>query len=73
MPMETDRLMGRMDTEPILSVKRSFSIDTMVNFDGDGDRHGDRDSMCKQAFTIWKQWKIMDVIWKKQRHSKHEI
>ena len=35
-----------MGTEPILPVKRSISIDTMLNFDGDGD------GTCKQAFTL---------------------
>ena len=48
-PMVTVRLMGRMCMEPILSIKQSVSIDTMINFDGDGDRHRDGDGMCKQA------------------------
>ena len=39
----------RMGSEPILSVKWSISIDTIVNFDGDGDGHGDEDGTCKQA------------------------
>ena len=51
LPMVTVCLMGRMGTEPILSVKRSVSIDTMINFDGDGDGHGDRDGTCIQAFS----------------------
>ena len=66
--METDRLTIKMGSEPNLSVKRSFSIDTMVNFDGDGNRHGDGDGnrhrdgdgnrhgdgdgTCKQALNI---------------------
>ena len=41
-----------MGTEPILSVKRSVSIDTMINFDSDGDGHGDGDGTCKQA-SLW--------------------
>ena len=45
--METDCLMGRMGTEPILSVKWSVSIGIMVNFDGDGDGYGD--GTCKQT------------------------
>ena len=45
-PMETVRLTNRMGTEPILSVKRTVSIDTMINFDGDGDR------TCKQALSV---------------------
>ena len=47
--METDCLMDRMGTEPILSVKRRVSIDTMVNFDGHGD--GDGHGKCKQTFN----------------------
>ena len=43
-------LMGRIDTEPILSVKRSVSIDAMINFDVDGDGHRDGDGTCKRAF-----------------------
>ena len=34
-----------MGCEPILPIKWSVSIDTMVNFDGDGT--------CKQAFNTW--------------------
>ena len=41
--------MDRMGSEPNLSVKRSVSIGTMLNFDGDG--HGDGDGTCKQAFN----------------------
>ena len=41
-------LMGRMGTEPILSIKWSVSIDATINFDGDGDKDGD--GTCKQAF-----------------------
>ena len=47
--METDCLMGRMGTEPILSVKWSVSIGIMVNFDGDGDGYGYGDGTCKQT------------------------
>ena len=46
-----DDLMGRMGDVPILSVKWSVSIGTMINFDGDRDGHGDGDGTCKQAFT----------------------
>ena len=35
-----------MGSLPILSVKQSVSIDTMTNFDGDGD------GACKQALTV---------------------
>ena len=37
-PTVTVHLTGSMGTEPILSLKRSISIDTMISFDGDGDR-----------------------------------
>ena len=43
------RLTDRMGSEPILSVKRSLSIGTMLNFDSDCDGHGDGDGTCKQA------------------------
>ena len=39
----------RMGCEPILSVKWSVSIDTMINFDRDSD--GDGDGTCKQALN----------------------
>ena len=54
-PMEMVRLTDRMGTEPFLSVKRSVSIDTIVNFDGGGDGHRDGDGTCKQAFSLLKQ------------------
>ena len=46
--IEMDRLMDRMGSVPILPVKRTITIDTMLYFDGDG--HGD--STCKQAFRL---------------------
>ena len=36
-----------MGSVPVLPVKRSVSIDTMVNFEGDGDGDGDGDGPCK--------------------------
>ena len=45
--MVMDHLMDRLGSEPILSIKQSVSISTMVNFDGDG--HGNGDGMCKRA------------------------
>ena len=39
--------MDRLGSEPILSVKQSVSIDTMLNFDGDRDGDG----TCKQTLT----------------------
>ena len=44
-------VMVRMGSVAILSVKQSVSIDTMINFDVDGDGHGDRDGTCKQALN----------------------
>ena len=46
-PMLTDCLVDRMGSRPILSVKWSSTIGTMLNFDRDGDRHGHRDGTCK--------------------------
>ena len=43
--MEMDRLMDRMGSVPILPVKWTVTIGTMLNFDGDG--HGD--GTCKQT------------------------
>ena len=47
--MVTDHLMQRMGSVPNLPVKRSVSIGTMLNFDGDGHGHGD--GTCKQALN----------------------
>ena len=52
-PMEMDRLTDRMGTEPILPIKQSVSIDTMINIDGDGDGDGHGDGTCKQALNEW--------------------
>ena len=43
------RLTGRMSVEPILPVRRAVIISTMINFDGDGDWHGDGGGTCKHA------------------------
>ena len=50
--METDRLMDRMGSVPILPVKWTITIGIMLYFDGDGDRHGDGDGTCKQALKL---------------------
>ena len=42
----------RMGSEPILFIKQSVSIDTMLNFDGDSDGDGYGDGTCKQALSI---------------------
>ena len=47
--MVTDCLMGRLGLEPILSIKQSVSIGTMINFDSDCDGLGD--GTCKQALV----------------------
>ena len=40
--------MDRMGSVPILSIRRSVSINTMLNF----DRSGDEDGTCKQALKV---------------------
>ena len=35
--------MGKMEVEPILPIKVTATIDTMLNFDCNFDRHGDVD------------------------------
>ena len=40
-----------MGSEPILSIKRPVSIDTIINIDGDGDGYGYREGACKQALN----------------------
>ena len=39
----------KMAVQPILLVKVSITIDTMLNFDGDDDGHDDGDVKCKQT------------------------
>ena len=48
--MMTNHLTKRIDSEPNLSIKRSVSIGTMLNFDRGDDGHGDGGGTCKQAF-----------------------
>ena len=62
----------RMGPEPILSLKRSVSNDTVIDFNGDGDGHLDGDCTCKQVLrgkghdqrqpekilVIYPQWDI---------------
>ena len=40
-----------MGLQPILPIKVSVTIDTMLNFDDDIDELGDSDITCKQAFN----------------------
>ena len=50
-PMVTDSLTGKMGIRPILPVRLSVTIATMLNFDGHCDGDGDGVGMCKQALT----------------------
>ena len=43
--------MDKMSSESNLSIKRSVTIGTMINFDDDSDGHGDGDGMCNGPFT----------------------
>ena len=42
-----------MGSKPNLSVNRSITIGTMVNFDGDGYGHGRGDGTCKRACSLY--------------------
>ena len=48
MSMATDHLMDRMGSTPTLCFKRSITISTMINFNGEGHRDG----TCEQNFTL---------------------
>ena len=50
--MVTDSLTGKMGVRPILPVRLSVTIATMLNFDGHCDGDGDGVGMCKQAFRV---------------------
>ena len=43
-------LKDRIGSDPNLSVKQSFTIGTMMDFDGDGHRHGG--GKCKRALEV---------------------
>ena len=43
--------MDRIDVQPVLPIKLSVIIDTMLN-DSDFDEHADGDVTCKPAFII---------------------
>ena len=47
-------VMVRMGSVRILSIKQSVSIDTMINFDVDGDGHGD--GTCKQVLSLYNDY-----------------
>ena len=44
--------MEKMGVQPILPIKVSVIFDTMLNFDGDFDGHGDGDVTCKQTSAV---------------------
>ena len=52
MSMMTGTLIDRMGSRPILPIKVSITIGTMLNVDSDFDGHGDGDATCKQTL-IW--------------------
>ena len=52
-----DTLKDRMGVQPVLPVKVSVIIDTMLNFDGDFDEHGDG----KQTMILCSWWKTLRV------------
>ena len=54
-------LTGRMGLEPILPVKLSVTISTMLNFDGECDGDGHSVGMCKQTL-IMSQIGADDVV-----------
>ena len=60
MPMVTSSLTGTIGARPILSIKLPVTIDTMLNFDGDG--HGGGVGMCKQTFTQQKNTVITEQL-----------
>ena len=41
-----------MCAQPVLPIKVSVTIDTMLNFYGDFDEHGDGDIKCKQTSIV---------------------
>ena len=46
------RQMARMGVEPILPIRQAIIISPMINFDGDGDWHGDGVGTCKHALRL---------------------
>ena len=48
--MMTARLTGRMGVEPILPVRQTVTIGTIVKLDGDG--HGDGIGTCKHTLNV---------------------
>ena len=57
-------LTGTMGFELIVPIKRSVTIGTMINFDGNSDGHGLGGGTCKQAIKF-----IAKSDWKPSRHS----
>ena len=52
--MVTGRLTEKMGPVPNMPITRPVSINTILNFEGEGHEHGDGDGTCKQAFTWWR-------------------
>ena len=52
----------QMGSGPILSIEVTITIDTVLNYDGDFDRHGHRTVTCKHIFyvnlTTWNETKV---------------
>ena len=42
---------GQNGVQCILSVKAPVTIDTILNFNGDFEGHGEDDATCKQTFS----------------------
>ena len=66
--MEMDCLMDRMGSVPILSVKRTASIGTILNFDGDGDGDGTCKQTCTLDVCISKNGTVQMTEKRKHRH-----
>ena len=68
--MVTVHLTVIMRSVPILSFKWSVSIDTMLNFDGDGHSDGDGDGTREQTFNMFEMaTQPLDLINKSQSQS----
>ena len=50
--------MAKMGAESNLPIKRSVSINTMINCDGHSDGDRDGHGKCKQTFRIRSRFKI---------------
>ena len=48
--------MGRMSSTPILPIRRSVTIGTIIKLEGSGVGDGDEVGMCKQALNVKYHW-----------------